>query len=133
MPLDDTADMPSEQELAAKIAYCEGQLNHGGDNAFMKKWWLEYKGHKKALDKIREAKAKASEANDDNDSKVVQPAQDVEVKTTEAQSSNGSKEGKKLLDAEAKASDPRGDRLAQVRFTTQGNGPETASKGSSSK
>lgn len=59
MPPDDLADMPSEQELAAKVAYAEGQLNAGGDNQYMKKWYFEYKDQKEQLQKLRAAKEEA--------------------------------------------------------------------------
>lgn len=61
MTLDDIDYMPSEQELAAKVTYAEGQLNAGGDNAYMKKWYFEYKGHKEQLQKLRAAKQEALE------------------------------------------------------------------------
>lgn len=61
MPLDNPADMPSEQELSAKVAYAQGQLNAGGDNKYMRKWWMEYKEQKEALQKLRAAKEVALE------------------------------------------------------------------------
>lgn len=61
MALDDLADMPSEEELAAKVAYAEGQLNAGGDNDYMKKWYFEYKGQRERLLKLRAAKEEALE------------------------------------------------------------------------
>lgn len=61
MPLDNPADMPSEQELSAKVAYAEGQLNAGGDNKYMRKWYMEYQEQKEALQKLRAAKEEALE------------------------------------------------------------------------
>lgn len=64
MPLDDLADMPSEQELAAKVAYAEGQLSAGGDYQYMKKWYTEYKEQREQLQKLRAAKEEALENED---------------------------------------------------------------------
>jgi hypothetical protein len=35
--------MPSTQEIASKLAHVIGQLNAGGTNAEMRKWYEEYK------------------------------------------------------------------------------------------
>lgn len=64
MPLDDPADMPSEQELSAKVAYAAGQLTAGGDNKYMRKWYMEYKEQKEALEKLRAAREEALEDRD---------------------------------------------------------------------
>lgn len=67
MPLENTANIPySEQELAAKIAHAEGQLNAGGDHDFMKKWVTEWKEQKEQLQKLRAAKEAALEVQGQN-------------------------------------------------------------------
>lgn len=53
--------MPSEQELSSKLAYANGKLTAGGDSAYMKKWYMEYKQHHKALQELRVANQIASE------------------------------------------------------------------------
>jgi hypothetical protein len=49
--------MPSEEEIASKLAQISGQLNAGGPNAQMKKWYNEYKQLHEERKAAKEAKA----------------------------------------------------------------------------